>query len=362
MLLWNGNPNSAARLDEALTCLGFCPEVNRLRRAWKSSARWFVVHGIAAMALFWMCASMCTAQSGSSEAAGAALSAGASSAAASESLAVWTNDPIYPGEVVHVNIYDAPDFSTSAIVSSAGEIGIPYYGPVHIAGLNSETAGKTIAETLQKANLLRNPRILVLVDSSSAGITVLGEVKAPGIYEPAGKHLLSDVLAMAGGITTNAGRLIEVSSETNPEKRVEIPWDPTLHNTDVYDRVILPGQRIVVKPCGFVYVGGNVGKPGAYTFCGSRDMTLSKIIAVAGAISLNSTYHKVLIIRRNPDGTRVVHQIDMGKVQVGKAPDPPLEEDDIVYVPLSRIKTILFTVPNYVEALSSTALYIYHPG
>lgn len=308
-------------------------------------------------------ASVCNAQTaGMAAAASSSLGTSIASSSASQGgISGLTDGPIYPGEVVHVNVFDAPDFSTVARVSEAGDIGLPFLGPVHIAGLTSRTAGTLITQKLLASNMLRDPHILVTVDSTRMGITVLGEVKSPGIYDPPGKRLLSDILAMAGGMTANTGRVIEISNNSNPDKKTLIPWDPTMHNTAIYDRPVMPGERILVKPCGFVYVGGNVNRPGAYEYCGSQDMTLSKIIDAASGMALNSVFHEVFLIRRNPDGTKIVRKIDMGKVLKGKMPDPLVQEDDAVYVPLSRLKMVLTNVPQYLAMFTNSALDVYHP-
>lgn len=334
----------------------------------RNRTRYFgILRGISAaaatLALLLLNTSLCGAQATGLSAEASALSgAGASANATQGGISGLTDGPIYPGEIVHVNVFDAPDFSTITRVSEAGDIGLPFVGPVHLAGLTSRSAGSLITRMLLESNMLRAPHVLVTVDSTRMGITVLGQVKSPGIYDPPGKRLLSDILAMAGGVTADAGRVIEISNNSNPDKKTLIPWDPTMHNTAVYDRLVMPGERILVKPCGFVYVGGNVNRPGAYEFCGSRDMTVSKMLASASGMALNSVFRAVYLIRRNPDGTKVVRKIDMGKILKGKAPDPRVQEDDVIYVPLSRLKMVLSNVPTYAETLTSTALYVYRPG
>jgi polysaccharide biosynthesis/export protein len=305
-----------------------------------------------------MGAGLCTAQ-GLSSAGLSAPSLGQSASSVGSGASGLTDEPIYVGEVVHVSVFNAPDFSTSARVSDGGEIGLPFVGTVHVVGLSSSTAGELIAKVLRDSNMVREPHVLVTVDSTSTGITVLGEVRNPGVFNAPGKRLLSDLLAMAGGMTSHVGRVLEISSEAEPEKKTLIPWDPTMHNTAIYDRPVLPGERILVKPCGFVYVGGNVGRPGAYENCTSTEVTLSQIVNMAYGIQLNTVYRHVVLIHRNPDGTKVVREIDLGKVLRGKLADPVVKDDDIVFVPPSRLKMLLTNVPGYAESTFQTLLYVY---
>jgi polysaccharide export outer membrane protein len=285
-----------------------------------------------------------------------ARSGGASSSA---SMMGVTDEPIFSGETVAITVSNAPDFSTVARVSMGGDVPVPYLGIVHFAGLNSASASALIEKMLMDSNLVIHPNVLVTVDGASTGITVLGEVRTPGIYTPMGKHMLSDILAMAGGVTTTAGRIIEISSDSAPDQKTLIPWDPTLHNTDVFDRVMRGGSRVVVKPCGVVYVGGNVTRPGAYPLCASRVATVSQLIALASNSLITSKRGHTLLIRTLPDGSRVVQQLDLAKIQNAKAADPAVREDDMIYVPVSGVKYTLINLLNYFTEFGVATLDLY---
>lgn len=151
-----------------------------------------------------------------------------SQGAAGLSIGGLSDGPITPGEMVHINVFDAPDFSLFTRVSESGDVPYPILGSFHIGGLNSFDAAKTLAKELKDRNLMLEPEVTVTVDSANTGITILGEVRAPGIYPPPGKHQLSDLLATAGGLTANTGRLIEITNDRNPGKKDFVPWDPTI--------------------------------------------------------------------------------------------------------------------------------------
>jgi len=277
------------------------------------------------------------------------------------SIGELTDGPISPGDTVHVMVFDAPDFSTVMRVSESGDVAVPMLGVIHIEGLSSATASKLIASQLKARSLMPDPHVTVTVDSSSTGITVLGEVRNPGIYPPPGKHLLSDLLAAAGGLTANTGRVIEISNHRTPDKKTYIPWDPTMHNTSGYDQPIQPGDRVLVRACGIAYVGGNVIRPGAYSLCGSPQMTLSEVIALAGGISPLSSQSHTFLVRVQPDGAKVVRQIDVKKVLTAKVADPIVHEDDIVYVSPSPLKEVANRALGYAMSLAGPLIYVAHP-
>ena len=290
-------------------------------------------------------------------------SGGGASASAGSGASVGglSDGPIIVGEIVHINVFDAPDFSLITRVSESGDIPFPILGQFHIAGLNSVSAANTLAEQLKDRNLMLAPIVTVTVDSSNTGITVLGEVHSPGIYPPPGKHELSDLLAVAGGLNANTGRVIEITHAHDPSKPEFVSWDPTMHNTENFDRPVSPGDRVLVRACGIAYVGGNVNRSGAYSLCGSPNMTLSEVMALAGGIAPNSAPNKTYLVRAQLDGTKVVQQIDLKKVLTSQVADPIVHEDDIIYVSPSPLKEILKGALAFALSIAPSALYIYHP-
>ncbi|SRR6266568_2776970 len=292
---------------------------------------------------------------------GAGAGGGVSSATAGGNIGGLTDGPITAGETVHINVFDAPDFSLVTRVSESGDIPYPILGVVHIGGLTSATARELIASQLRDRGLMLDPEVTVTVESAGTGITILGEVRAPGIYSPPGKHLLSDLLATAGGLTANTGRLIEISNDREPGKKAYVSWDPTMHNTENFDRPVSPGDRVLVRACGIAYVGGNVMKPGAYSLCGSQRMTLSEVITLAGGVAPTSSPSHTYLVRTQPDGTKVAQQIDVHKVVTSRVADPFVQEDDIIYVSPSPIKVVLKGALAFALQLTPTLLYTFHP-
>jgi polysaccharide export outer membrane protein len=285
---------------------------------------------------------------------------GASASAGSgTSIGGLSDGPIIVGEVVHINVFDAPDFSLVTRVSESGDIPYPILGQFHIAGLNSVSAADILAKELKDRNLMLDPIVTVTVDSTNTGITVLGEVHSPGIYPPPGKHELSDLLAVAGGLNANTGRVIEITHAHDPGKPEFVSWDPTMHNTENFDRPVSPGDRVLVRACGIAYVGGNVNKPGAYSLCGSPNVTLSEVMSLAGGIAPNSAPDKTYLVRAQPDGTKVVEQIDLKKVLTSRVADPIVHEDDIIYVSPSPMKAALKGALAFAVSISPALLYLH---
>jgi polysaccharide biosynthesis/export protein len=253
--------------------------------------------------------------------------------------------PLRPGDIVEVQIFDAPEYSVRMPVSPAGLIAIPYAGLFHIAGMTSIEAAHAIAQLFEVNQILRDPRVIVTTQQFGYSVTVMGEVRSPGIYTLAGRKRLIDLLTEAGGVTNNAGHLIEIFAPGSMKNPTTVLWDPTLRENDNAELEIKTGETILVSRCGVVYVGGNVGRPGAFPLCESNHTTLSQVIALAQGARPSSSAQKTILLRNSENGTRVVQTVKLESVLRGRQMDITMQPDDIVFIP-----------PSILKAASKTAL------
>jgi polysaccharide biosynthesis/export protein len=246
--------------------------------------------------------------------------------------------PIHPGDIVEVQVFDAPEYSVRMPVSPAGQIAIPYAGLFHIEGMTSIEAASAIARLFAQQQILRDPRVIVTTQQFGYSVTVMGEVKSPGIYPLAGKKRLVDMLTEAGGITDRAGHVIEIFPSGSMKNPQTVLWDPTLRENDNAELEIKTGQTILVSRCGVVYVGGNVGRPGAFPICESNHTTVSQVIALAQGTKPNSYANRTLLLRSTGSGTRVVQKVKLEDVLRGRTVDITMQPDDILFIPPSILK------------------------
>ncbi len=268
--------------------------------------------------------------------------------------------PLRPGDIVDVQVFEAPEYSTRMPVSPAGEIALPYVGLFHIEGMTSIEAGKAIASFLDQQQVLRDPRVIVTTQQFGYSVTVLGEVKSPGIYALAGNKRLLDMLTEAGGVTDRAGHVIEIFAPGSIKDPQTILWDPTLRENDNAELPIKTGETILVSRCGVVYIGGNVGRPGAFPICESNHTTLSQVIALAQGTKPSSWTQKTLLLRTTGNGTRVVQTIKLDDVLRGRKVDITLQPDDILFVPPSILKAAGKTALTAAVGFATQALFYVH--
>lgn len=90
-------------------------------------------------------------------------------------------------------------------VSPYGDINFPVLGKLHIIGMTRSQLASFIENKLISEELVQQP--IVTVEFVNTGISVLGEVKNPGLYSFNKDHMtIIDAIAMAGDLTMNGLR------------------------------------------------------------------------------------------------------------------------------------------------------------
>src|SRR5712691_648495 len=247
---------------------------------------------------------------------------------------------IGPGDEIEVTVYDAPDLSRHTQVSADGNISMPLVGYVRVAGLSSREAGEAIETQLRQNKVVNNPQVSVYVkEYTSSGISVAGEVSKPGVYSALGPHRLFDVLQAAGGLTEKASGRVTVSHQgrENPTT-VELTKNPTemVHN----NIALLPGDTVFAAKAAMVYVLGEVNRPGAYVLNSTGGVTVLQVVAAAGGPTHSAAPGSTRMLRRTPNGLKEL-SVPLKALLRGKGEDIPVSAEDILYVPSSRMKTII---------------------
>jgi polysaccharide export outer membrane protein len=263
---------------------------------------------------------------------------------------------IGPGDDLEVAVYGAPDLSVHTRVTSDGNVSLPLAGYVRVEGLTSSEAEAAIEAQLRQGNILNDPHVSVFVkEYSSSNVSVAGEVVRPGSYSTLGPHRLFDVLQAAGGLNEKAAnRAVLTHRGSDDSKTFELSKDPAqMAQSNVEVR---PGDTIIVPAAPIVYILGEVGKPGGYVLgSGINGVTLLRVVAAAGGPSRDASLGKTKMLRKTPDGLKQV-PLPLKKILNAKAPDVPLEADDIIFVPNSRFKELI-NAGALATSLGTVALY-----
>jgi polysaccharide export outer membrane protein len=86
-----------------------------------------------------------------------------------------------------------------------GKVSIPLIGEIPASGKTATELQKEIAQ--KYARFISEPAVTVVVkEVNSPKVSVLGEVKTPGMYKIKDRATVLDAIAMAGGLTEYAKR------------------------------------------------------------------------------------------------------------------------------------------------------------
>jgi polysaccharide biosynthesis/export protein len=243
------------------------------------------------------------------------------------------------GDLVEVNVYNVPELTTKARVSSEGEIYLPLIDSVHVAGLSAEEAEGLVQKRLSDGGFVKNPHVSLFVDQyASQGSSVLGEVFRPGVYPVLGELRLFDLISAAGGFTEKAGRGITITRRNQTEKPITVPLARNVADNPESNIPIFPGDTIIVHKADLVYVVGDVGRPSGFLMDRGH-LTVLQAIALAGGTTRTANLGGARIIRNGPNGTTET-PVPLKKILHAKAPDVTMQADDILFVPTSTAKAL----------------------
>ncbi len=272
---------------------------------------------------------------------------------------------ISPDDVLEIYVLDVPELSREYRVSADGNVTIPLIAaPVRAAGLTLTQFSALVSETLKVAGIVSDAHVSTSVHESRLhAVAITGAVKKPQIYPVLGQTTLLDVLSQAEGLDDDAGNFaivrrgdIAITASGLPAKdmtpgqfeaarTLTVDLQRVLESGDPDANVtIYPGDRITVPRAGIVYVVGAVNRPGGFPMKTSKQgITVLQAIALAEDLKGTAVRKKAVIIRasaQKPDGREQI-PVDLNKVLSGKAPDPVLQAEDILFVPDSSSKRAL---------------------
>src|SRR6185312_10054743 len=99
---------------------------------------------------------------------------------------------------------------------------------------------------------------------------------------------------------------------------------------------IVPGDTIFVHKADVVYIVGDVNRPSGLMM-DSGNLTVLQAIALTGGTTRTAKLNGVKIIRKGSSGMTETN-IPLKKILQAKAPDVPLQANDILFIPSSATK------------------------
>lgn len=265
-------------------------------------------------------------------------------------------------DLIAVSVYDELELTRTVRVEADGAIHLPLLtAGVKAAGLFPRELEAAIAAELKTEQILVAPVVKVTVaEYHSRPVAVMGAVKLPVTFQAIGAVTLLDALAKAGGLNDLAGAEVLVTRDKEIEhvsvKRLINDADPSVNF------VLHGGEEIRVPEAGKIFVAGNVKKSGIFLVRDGTENSVLKLIAMAEGLA--PFHFKIAYIYR-PDaaGERQEIPVELDKILDRKAPDVPLQVNDLLYIPDNKGKRLAANIVDKLAGFgSSTAsgLIVWH--
>jgi polysaccharide biosynthesis/export protein len=225
-------------------------------------------------------------------------------------------------------------------VNQEGKITVPLIGDIPVTGLTTSALEQSLRKQFDE--YLYDPQVGVYVkEYRSQRISVMGEVRNPGVFQLTGPKTLVDLLAMAGGLNEHAGSVIHVYRQEHEGRHTYVVDLLALaNNPGVVNMPVQPGDVIDVPHVGTFFVDGSIGRPGSYPL--TRSHTLTQALAVAGGVTERlADYNSIVVFRRQNSTEPERIPVNLREVLAGRATDPLIEAGDVIIVPMSTVKYIV---------------------
>jgi polysaccharide export outer membrane protein len=274
-------------------------------------------------------------------------------ASAQESLLIG------PGDQLHILVLDTPELEQHPRVTDSGEIPLVGVGTLAVAGLTPAAAAAKIQSYLISSHYMNHPAVTVTIDQyGTQTISVLGQVKLPGVFPITTPRSVLDAIALGGGLTDSADRHVTIQrhDKSIPPITYDLSNDA---DTAMKDQVqVFPGDIVLVPHAAIAYVLGDVNRPAGIVMQNNHSqLTALQAVTLAGGTQSSAVPSHAKLIRRTPDGGYQEIAMNFSRIQKGKDPDVLLHPDDVIYIPFSYLRNIGASASGIVAAAASATIF-----
>ena len=216
---------------------------------------------------------------------------------------------IGPGDNIIVQLFGKLNVEYKLVVTRDGNILVPEYGPVKVAGLTFDEAQQLITEGFER-RVIGVKAVVAMGQLRTLQIRIAGDVVQPGAYTVGGLTTTIDALLASGGVRhTGSLRNIQLIRGGKSIQHLDL-YDLLLRGHSDQDIYLAHNDTIFVPPIGpVVYLGGEVQRPAIYELNGEK--TVGEVIAMAGGLLPTASLEHSHIERIQATGTRTL--IDFSK-------------------------------------------------
>jgi polysaccharide biosynthesis/export protein len=290
-----------------------------------------------------------------------------------------TNEPDLPlgvGDLIEINVVDVPElYGRKFRIPHSGRVMLPLLGSTQAAGQSALELEDAIRRRLRE-QYMHDPQVSVFIlEHKSERISVVGAVRTAGVFNVSQRMRLADALALAGGLTEDAGHVVYVIRRTGAddtpsgaaeesasvsESRSSTPGvdrNPreTITAIDLaglaegrpeFNRSLQSGDVVEIPRAGSFYVGGEVTRPGSYPL--KSHTTVEQATVAAGGVKPVADRDDIRLYRTRPDGQREVLTYSLNDFEKGSNA-PEVRSNDVIIVGKSGLKFVFYTLLEFVR-------------
>jgi polysaccharide biosynthesis/export protein len=248
------------------------------------------------------------------------------------------------GDEISLDFPGRPELSKKYIVGPDGRITLPIAGPLMVANLTRAAAAKAIVDALSTD--YTNLSVTVNIEKyGSNRVTVLGNVKSPGVYFFDSTPTLLDAVSRAGLESTPAnkdGLPDRCMIYRGNDQVAEVDLRSLLRSGNAMADVRLRRNDIVFVPSQadqFVTVLGEVRSPGAIPL--TPESTLPSVLAQAGGLGEGAgSSPNVQIIEKSNNTSRIIPWKEL--MTPAGISEVRLQPGDVIVVPKSGFYKVTY--------------------
>ncbi len=239
-------------------------------------------------------------------------------------------------------------------IDPEGDVSLPMVGRLRAAGLTIRQFEEVLNKQLSA--YIRAPHIVVTIaEFRSQPVSVVGAVKAPGIYQLQGQKTVVEVISLAGGFREDAGNTIKITRELewgkiplgnasiDPGHKfsvAEVRIKEILEARNPQENILMMPHDVITVPRGeLVYVIGDVKKAGGFILTERSNISVLQALSMAEGLgnTANTSHSKILRLESGQE-RRTEIAVNLKKILDGTSNDVPLQAGDILFVPGSAAK------------------------
>lgn len=232
-----------------------------------------------------------------------------------------------PEDKLRITVYEHDDLSQEVTLGPDSGFEFPLLGKVQASGMTVEQLQQYLTKELGRDYIV-DPQVSVTVlESRNRHVFVLGAVGKPGVYPLQYHASVLELLTQAGGVRDDASWYAWYipAGEQSAARGTKIDLERLLSGEIRPPIRLQNGDTIYVPQGAFVYVTGEVEKPGRYPL--KRYTTVDRAIILAGGFTKFAAKKRIRVRRMVNGQQKEYHARSFDELQ----------DEDVVIVPESLL-------------------------